>query len=135
MKMQLTDMASHDRMEFSKFSVIVGRDSTADIPLADPTLPPYQCMIGEGADDGAVVWNLRDDFPLYVNGRRVTKAKLFPGDILTIGQNRFVFSCEAGLLPSGGRSLAPPSACCQAAYSVPPRVPAVANLRSGRVDS
>ena len=79
-------------------------------------------MIGEGADDsGAVVWNLRDDFPLYVNGRRVTKAKLFPGDILTIGQNRLFFPAKRAYCLPGGRSLAPPSACCQAAYSVPPR--------------
>jgi hypothetical protein len=97
MKLQLTETATNDRIEFRKLPAIIGRDSTANIPLDDPTLPPYQCMIGKGADDGAVVWNLRDDFPLYVNSRRVTKTELVPGDILTIGQNRFIFSCEAAL--------------------------------------
>lgn len=97
MRLQLREVATNDRIEFSKLPVIIGRDSTAAIQLDDPTLPPYQCMIGEGADDGVVVWNLRDDSPLYVNGHRVNKAELFPGDILTIGQSRFVFSCEAAL--------------------------------------
>ena len=92
-----TEITTNDRIEFGELPVIVGRDSTADIRLDDPTLPPYQCMIDERADDGAVVWNLRNDSPLYVNGRRVTKAELFHGDILTIGQNRFVFFDEAAL--------------------------------------
>jgi hypothetical protein len=94
MRLQLTDTTTNDRIEFSKLPVIIGRDSTAGIQLDDPTLPPYQCLIGTGADDGAVVWNLRDDFPLYINNHRVTQAKLVPGDILTIGQSRFTFSCE-----------------------------------------
>jgi pSer/pThr/pTyr-binding forkhead associated (FHA) protein len=97
MRLQLRELATNDSIEFSDLPAIIGRDATADIRLDDPTLPPYQCMIGERTDDGAVVWNLRDDFPFYVNGGRVTKTELFPGDILTIGQSRFVFSCEAAL--------------------------------------
>lgn len=98
MRLQLKEMATNDRIEFSEFPVIIGRHVTADIQLDDPTLPPYQCIIDERPGDGAVVLNLRDDFPLYVNGGRVSETKvLFPGDILTIGQNRFVFSCEAAL--------------------------------------
>lgn len=97
MNMRLQQMATNDRIEFSEFPVIIGRDLTADIQLDDPTLPPYQCMIDEGADDGAVVLNLSDVFPLYVNGGRVSKAELFPGDILTIGQSRFIFSFEAAM--------------------------------------
>lgn len=97
MRLQLTEMTSQERIEVSNLPAIIGRDSTADIQLDDPTLPPFQCMIGERADDGAVVWNLKDDFPIYVNGGRVSNAELFSGDILTIGQSRFVFSCEAAL--------------------------------------
>ena len=94
MRLQLTDMITNDRIEFSELPAIIGRDATADIQLDDPTLPPFQCMIGERADDRAVVWNLREDFPIYVNGEPVSTAELVPGDILTIGQSRFVFSCE-----------------------------------------
>ena len=64
------------------------------LTLDDPTLPPFQCMIDEQTDGVAVLWNLRNDFPLYVNGSRVTKATLADGDIVTIGQSRFVFACE-----------------------------------------
>ena len=97
MRLELREMTTNDKIEFSELPAIIGRDATADIQLDDPTLPPYLCMIDERAEDGAVVWNLRTDFPLYVNGSRVTKAELFPGDILTIGQSQFTFSCEAAL--------------------------------------
>jgi pSer/pThr/pTyr-binding forkhead associated (FHA) protein len=95
MRLTLKETTTNDRIECSELPAIIGRDATADIQLDDPALPPYQCMIDGLAGDGAVVWNLRNDFPLYVNGRRVDKAAMFPGDILTIGQNRFVLSCEA----------------------------------------
>jgi hypothetical protein len=94
MRMQLTEMALQEKIDLNDFPVIIGRDPTADIPLDDPILPPFQCMIDEGADGVAVLWNLQNDFPLYVNGHLVTKANLLSGDILTIGQSRFVFSCE-----------------------------------------
>jgi hypothetical protein len=92
--MQLKEMASQVKIDLNELPVIIGRDPTADIPLDDLTLPPFQCMIDEGADGVAVLWNLQNDFPLYVNGHLVTKANLLSGDILTIGQSRFVFSCE-----------------------------------------
>ncbi len=63
--------------------------------LDDPTLPPLQCMIGKWANGGVGIWNLREDFPLRINGSPVTTARLSPGDVLNIGRSRFVFSCEA----------------------------------------
>jgi len=92
--MRLTEMASQETIDLTELPVVIGRDPSADIELDDPTLPPFQCMIDEQTDGVAVLWNLRNEFPLYVNGSRVTKAVLADGDILTIGQNRFVFSCE-----------------------------------------
>jgi hypothetical protein len=92
--MYLTEMTSQERIEINKLPIIIGGDSAADIPLDDPTLPPLQCMIDDGNGGGAILWNLREDFPLYVNGNHVTKAKLSHGDVLLIGQRRFVFSCE-----------------------------------------
>jgi pSer/pThr/pTyr-binding forkhead associated (FHA) protein len=93
MRLQLTAMATNDRSTFRKLPAIIGRDPSADVQVDDPMLPPYQCMIDKWGD-GGVVWNLRDDFPLYVNNRRVTKTELSAGDIVNIGRNRFVFSCE-----------------------------------------
>ena len=94
MRMQLKEMASQVKIDLNELPVIIGRDPTADIPLDDLTLPPFQCMIDDGADGVAVLWNLRNEFPLCVNGSLVTKATLADGDILTIGQSRFVFTCE-----------------------------------------
>jgi pSer/pThr/pTyr-binding forkhead associated (FHA) protein len=102
--MRLTAVTSQEKIDFSELPVIIGRNSVVDIPLDDPMVPPLQCMISKSADGGTVLWNLREDFPLYVNGRRVTVAELSSGDILTIGQRRFVFSCEEaekGLKHSG----------------------------------
>lgn len=94
MRMRLTNVTSEEGVEFSELPVIIGRHSAADILLDDPRVPPLQCMLSESVDGGAVICNLREDFPLYVNGRRVTEAELFHGDTLHIGQRRFVFSCE-----------------------------------------
>jgi pSer/pThr/pTyr-binding forkhead associated (FHA) protein len=93
-KLQLTEVISQLRFDFDDLPIIIGRDSSADIQLDDSTLPPFQCMIGEFADGGIVVWSLRNDYPVYVNDRRVAKAKLFDGDELKIGQSRFILSCE-----------------------------------------
>ncbi len=104
MRMRLTEVTSQEKIEFSELPVIIGRNSAVDISLDDPTVPPLQCMISKSADGGTVLWNLREDFPLYVNGRQVTVTELSPGDILHIGQRRFVVSCEeidAGLNHSG----------------------------------
>ena len=92
--MRLTEVTSQEEIEIKKLPVIIGQNSAVDIPLDDPTLPPLQCMIDEKNDGGAVLWNLREDFPLYVNGNQVAKAELSSGDILHIGQRRFVFSSE-----------------------------------------
>jgi len=93
-RMRLTEVTSEERIEFSELPVIIGRHSAADISLDDPRVPPLLCMISESADGGAVICNLREDFPLYVNGYRVTETELCHGDMLHIGQRRFVFSCE-----------------------------------------
>lgn len=45
MTRQLRETTTNDRIEFSELPVFIGRDSTADIQLDDPALPPYQCMI------------------------------------------------------------------------------------------
>ena len=93
MRMLLTNVMSEEKIEFSELPVIIGRHSAVDISLDDPTVPPLQCIICELAD-GIVLRNLRADFPLYVNGYRVTETELCHGDMLHIGQRRFVFSCE-----------------------------------------
>jgi hypothetical protein len=92
MRMRLTIVTSREVIEFNDLPVIIGGNPVVDIPLDDPTLPPLQCMI-ERVPGGVAVWNLREDHPLYVNRKEVTRARLSNGDVLTIGQNRLVFSC------------------------------------------
>lgn len=94
MRLQLTEVNTKVRIEFHELPILIGRDPSADIELDDPALPPFQCLIGKGPHGGANIWNLRVECPLYINGSSVTKASLSPGDLLAIGQSRFVFSCE-----------------------------------------
>jgi hypothetical protein len=94
MHVRLTEVTLRIIFEVKELPVIIGRDSSVDITLDDPSLPPLQCMIEESAWGQAVIWNLREDFPLYVNGDQVTSAKLCDGDVLTIGRNHFAFSTK-----------------------------------------
>ena len=68
MRLQLTEIASQEKIDLNELPAIIGRDSTADIQLDDPTLPPLQCMIDERADGVVFVWNVREDFPLTLMG-------------------------------------------------------------------
>ena len=87
---QVIDAASQKKAAFKKLPVIIGRDSTADIRLDDPAVPPYQCMIGKGQSTHLTAWNLRTDTPMHVNGQEVSKADLLSGDRLTIGESQLI---------------------------------------------
>jgi hypothetical protein len=90
MTLHLTNAVTRQMVELVKLPAIVGRDPSADICFQGPSVAPYQCMIGQDDDHGLILWNLRDDFPVCVNGQAVTKASLSPGDIVTIGGSEYI---------------------------------------------
>jgi predicted component of type VI protein secretion system len=90
---KLFDPATEETVSFRELPVMIGRAALADHRLADPAIPPLQCMIGK--DNGNLaVWNLRTDSPLLVNGQKTTKAILSPGDTLTIGKRQIAVHYE-----------------------------------------
>ncbi len=51
--------------------------------------------IGNRPGSGLTVWNLRDEFPIEVNGLVVARASLASGDRLQIGDTQLVVHYEA----------------------------------------
>ena len=51
-------------------------------------------MIGLDGNERLMVWNLRSDFPVQVNGKSMMKSFLSIGDKLTFGTNEFVLLVE-----------------------------------------
>jgi len=87
---QLVDTFCREEATFRNLPILIGRDPTADVRLDDPTVAPYQCMIGNGTGKYLTAWNLRTDIPMHVNGKEVSKAELFPGDRLSVGKSHLI---------------------------------------------
>ncbi len=70
----------------------IGRHPYNDVALADASVSRYHCWIKPG-DTGCFVEDLASTNGTYVNGQRVQiRRHLRPGDTLTVGATRFVFS-------------------------------------------
>lgn len=65
-------------------SVVIGRSLQADVSVDDLRVSRRHCEIQHG-DRGIVVADLRSANGTFVNGQRVTKALLRPGDRLQVG--------------------------------------------------
>jgi hypothetical protein len=89
----LRDTVRGTTIEVRKLPAVVGRDPSADVPLDDADLPPYQCMIGLDGDRSLTLWNLRPDFPIHLNGQIVARAGIAPGDRLTLGKSEIIIQC------------------------------------------
>src|SRR5690349_24845555 len=69
-------------------SLTVGRALTSDVPLLDPTVSRRHASLV--ADDSGIELNdLGSSNGTFVNGERVEKARLTPGDVLTFGKLSF----------------------------------------------
>ena len=55
------------------------------MPLADSRLGSYQCLIGTVDGRSLIVWTLGGRVDRLLNGERISKARLQPGDHLTMG--------------------------------------------------
>ena len=71
--------------------LVVGRGAACDIRLADPSVSRRHALL-EVRDGGVWVVDLDSSNGVYVNGRRVSRAVLGPGDVLTLGNSRL--SCR-----------------------------------------
>jgi hypothetical protein len=86
-------VAGELRYEIGKPRVVIGRSQGTDIRLQDPNVSRRHAEIRQ---EGTAYWivDLGSTNGLEINGRRVERAKLEPGDSITVGESTLVFSRE-----------------------------------------
>jgi hypothetical protein len=82
------------RHELAKRRAVIGRSKDADIQVADPNVSRRHAEVRQ---EGAAHWvvDLDSTNGTEVNGRRLKRAKLRPGDKITVGSTDLVFGREA----------------------------------------
>jgi pSer/pThr/pTyr-binding forkhead associated (FHA) protein len=72
---------------------MIGRNHTADVCLDDPDTGEFQCIIEEN-DGGLSVADIAGGLGTFVNGHRITRTALMPGDRLAVGKTEFEVQFE-----------------------------------------
>ena len=83
------------RRELDKRRVVIGRSKDADVQVSDPNVSRRHAEVRQ---EGAAYWvvDLDSTNGTEINGRRLNRAKLRPGDTITVGSTELVFRREAG---------------------------------------
>jgi len=81
--------------EIEKRRVVIGRSKDADIQVEDPNVSRRHAEVRQ---EGAAYWvvDLDSTNGTEINGRRLKRAKLRPGDTITVGSTEVVFRRESG---------------------------------------
>jgi len=82
-------------LELAKRRVVIGRSKDADVQVSDPNVSRRHAEVRQ---EGAAYWvvDLDSTNGTEVNGRRLKRAKLRPGDTITVGSTEVVFRKESG---------------------------------------
>ena len=72
---------------------IIGRNQTADVRLDDADTGEFHCII-EQDDRTLSVAHIADGLGTFVNGDRITRTALMPGDRLGVGRSNFTVQYE-----------------------------------------
>jgi hypothetical protein len=82
------------RHELAKRRAVIGRSKDADIQVSDPNVSRRHAEVRQ---EGAAHWvvDLDSTNGTEVNGRRLKRAKLRPGDKITVGSTDLVFGRES----------------------------------------
>jgi ABC-type multidrug transport system ATPase subunit/pSer/pThr/pTyr-binding forkhead associated (FHA) protein/ABC-type multidrug transport system permease subunit len=70
--------------------VVIGRDRTADVVLTSPLVSRRHAEV-RPRGDGAEIADLDSGNGTFVNGERISKSPLFPGDVIRVGPYRLIF--------------------------------------------
>jgi hypothetical protein len=83
------------QLEIEKRRVVIGRSKDCEIQVADPNVSRRHAEVRQ---EGSAHWvvDLDSTNGTEVNGRRLKRAKLRPGDTITVGSTDLVFRREAG---------------------------------------
>jgi FHA domain-containing protein len=82
-----------NRHELTKRRAVIGRSKDCDVQVADPNVSRRHAEVRQ---EGAAHWlvDLDSTNGTEVNGRRLKRAKLRPGDTITVGSTNLVFGRE-----------------------------------------
>jgi pSer/pThr/pTyr-binding forkhead associated (FHA) protein len=81
------------KIVLSDLPVLIGRSQTAHVRLDGADLAEFQCMIER--DEGSLsVADIAGGLGTSVNGHRIRRASLMPGDTLRVGKNDFMVEYE-----------------------------------------
>ena len=85
--------ANGERHEITKRRSTIGRSKDCDVQIADPNISRRHAELTQ---EGATYWiaDLDSTNGIEVNGKRVKRAKLEPGDTFTVGSTDVTFSTE-----------------------------------------
>jgi pSer/pThr/pTyr-binding forkhead associated (FHA) protein len=83
------------KYEVDKRRVVIGRSKDSDIQVSDQNVSRRHAEVRQ---EGAAYWvvDLDSTNGTEVNGRRLKRAKLKPGDRITVGATDLVFGRETG---------------------------------------
>jgi len=78
--------------------VHIGRDDTNDITVDNLAVAPVHA-VAVIRDNGTLIKQLNDDFPLIVNGEKTKEAVLQHGDKITLGKHDIIFQTTEKVMP------------------------------------
>lgn len=102
MKVELLSAApSRQRIVLDELPVVLGRDNGVQVHVEDSWVGNKQCIIDQDGDTLRVL-DLGSRTGTFVNGRRVARATLLPGDRLVLGKTEFLVQYEPQSLVTVG---------------------------------
>jgi len=93
------------RLVLDSLPAMIGRDVGAEVCIEDSWVGRYQCIIDREGDTLRVL-DLGSRVGTFVNGVRIQRATLRPGDMLTLGRIDFLVQCEHEEPASTSRTIA-----------------------------
>jgi len=99
--------------------LVIGRSADSVIQIHDSKISRHHCEI-RCTPDGYFVRDLGSKNGTFVNGARITEARLRNNDRIQVGLGHLLFRCEAHEEPEGpGPQVAPPHLCASCGKTIP----------------
>jgi len=92
MKLSITAAGQVHEMPLEEGSISIGRGPRNDLPLADPDVSRRQCLLVHEADGKTQLIDLCSRNGTWVNGQRIQRRELVPGDTIQLGDTLLVLS-------------------------------------------
>ena len=88
MPARLVPLPDGKPIELGRAVALIGRGEACDVRITDPTLSKRHCVLAE-TDGMVLVRDLGSKNGVRVNGKRVRRGVLFPGDQLSVADYHF----------------------------------------------